>query len=67
MEDAIEFAGFHSGIPHCIARLHMVVHASMTGKPFRQLILEGRGGGQTSGGYCPAASHLKSLRTKSMA
>jgi glycosyltransferase involved in cell wall biosynthesis len=57
LQDAVEFTGFRSDIPECITRLDIVVHASTTGEPFGQVILEGMAAGKavvaTAGGGVP--------------
>ena len=39
--DTVEFAGFVEKVPARIAELDIVVHASITGEPFGQVIIEG--------------------------
>jgi glycosyltransferase involved in cell wall biosynthesis len=41
IDDVVEFTGFCSNIPGIIAGLDLVVHASTTGEPFGQVIVEG--------------------------
>jgi glycosyltransferase involved in cell wall biosynthesis len=41
LKDVVEFAGFVEDIPARIAQLDIVVHASKTGEPFGQVIIEG--------------------------
>jgi glycosyltransferase involved in cell wall biosynthesis len=40
LEEAVEFAGFVEDVPAHIAELDVVVHASTTGEPFGQVIIE---------------------------
>jgi glycosyltransferase involved in cell wall biosynthesis len=40
LEEAVEFAGFIEDVPARIAELDIVVHASTTGEPFGQVIIE---------------------------
>ena len=57
IEDVVEFAGFRSDIVRVIASLDLVVHASTTGEPFGQVIIEGMAAGKpivaTNGGGVP--------------
>jgi glycosyltransferase involved in cell wall biosynthesis len=41
LNDTVEFAGFVENVPSRIAELDIVVHASTTGEPFGQVIIEG--------------------------
>jgi glycosyltransferase involved in cell wall biosynthesis len=41
VNDTVEFAGFVEDVPGRIAELDIVVHASTTGEPFGQVIIEG--------------------------
>lgn len=41
VNDMVEFAGFVENVPARIAELDIVVHASITGEPFGQVIIEG--------------------------
>ncbi len=41
LNDTVEFAGFVENVPTRIAELDIVVHASTTGEPFGQVIIEG--------------------------
>lgn len=41
MKDAVLFTGFVNDVPARIAELDLVVHASTTGEPFGQVIIEG--------------------------
>jgi len=41
VNDTVEFAGFVENVPGRIAELDIVVHASTTGEPFGQVIIEG--------------------------
>jgi glycosyltransferase involved in cell wall biosynthesis len=40
LTDAVEFAGFVEDVPARVAELNIVVHASTTGEPFGQVIIE---------------------------
>jgi glycosyltransferase involved in cell wall biosynthesis len=57
IENAVEFLGFRSDTPDLIARLDLLVHASTTGEPFGQVIVEGMAAGKavvaTNGGGVP--------------
>jgi len=57
LEDVVEFAGFRSDITNVIAGLDIVVHASVTGEPFGQVIVEGMAASKpvvaTNGGGVP--------------
>jgi glycosyltransferase involved in cell wall biosynthesis len=41
LDAAVEFTGFRSDIPRLIPQFDVVVHASTTGEPFGQVIIEG--------------------------
>jgi glycosyltransferase involved in cell wall biosynthesis len=41
LSDKVKFAGFVENVPDYIAQLDIVVHASTTGEPFGQVIVEG--------------------------
>ena len=41
LEDAVEFTGFREDVAAAIAALDVLVHASITGEPFGQVIVEG--------------------------
>lgn len=55
--DAVEFTGFRSEVAELISRLNVLVHASKTGEPFGQVIIEGMAAGKpvvaTRGGAVP--------------
>jgi len=57
LEEAVEFAGFIEDVPARIAELDIVVHASTTGEPFGQVIIEAMAGQKpvvaTNGGGVP--------------
>jgi glycosyltransferase involved in cell wall biosynthesis len=57
LDDAVFFTGFCNNIKDAIAGLDLVVHASTTGEPFGQVIIEGMAAGKavvaTNGGGVP--------------
>jgi glycosyltransferase involved in cell wall biosynthesis len=57
IEEVVEFTGFRSDIGQVIDGLDMLVHASTTGEPFGQVIIEGMAAGKpivaTNGGGVP--------------
>jgi glycosyltransferase involved in cell wall biosynthesis len=57
IQEVVEFAGFRPDVQQAIAELDMVVHASTTGEPFGQVIIEGMAAGKpvvaTDGGGVP--------------
>jgi glycosyltransferase involved in cell wall biosynthesis len=57
LDSVVEFTGFRSDIQNTIANLEIVVHASITGEPFGQVIVEGMASGKpviaTNGGGVP--------------
>ncbi len=57
LEEVVEFAGFRPDVQCAIAELDMVVHASTTGEPFGQVMIEGMAAGKpvvaTNGGGVP--------------
>jgi glycosyltransferase involved in cell wall biosynthesis len=57
LESAVEFLGFRDDVPDLIARLDVLVHASTTGEPFGQVIIEGMAAAKplvaTRGGAVP--------------
>ena len=57
IEHAVEFTGFVQDVPARIAQLDILAHASTTGEPFGQVIIEGMAAGKpvvaTNGGGVP--------------
>jgi glycosyltransferase involved in cell wall biosynthesis len=57
LSDAVEFTGFRTDVPDLIARLDLLVHASTTGEPFGQVVIEGMAAAKpviaTRGGAIP--------------
>jgi glycosyltransferase involved in cell wall biosynthesis len=57
LENQIEFTGFRSDVSELIARLDILIHASITGEPFGQVVIEGMVAGKpvvaTNGGGIP--------------
>jgi glycosyltransferase involved in cell wall biosynthesis len=57
LDDAVEFTGFRPDVAEVIAALDIVVHASTTGEPFGQVIIEGMAASKpviaTKGGGVP--------------
>ncbi len=57
IQDKVEFTGFQDNIKQAIAELDLLVHASTTGEPFGQVIIEGMAAGKpvvaTNGGGVP--------------
>jgi glycosyltransferase involved in cell wall biosynthesis len=57
LEDVVEFTGFRTDVPDLIAKLDILVHASTTGEPFGQVVIEGMAAGKpvvaTNGGGVP--------------
>jgi glycosyltransferase involved in cell wall biosynthesis len=57
LADCVEFTGFRDDVPKLIANLQILVHASVTGEPFGQVIVEGMAAGKpvvaTNGGGVP--------------
>jgi glycosyltransferase involved in cell wall biosynthesis len=57
IEHLVEFTGFSTNVEQAIAALDLVVHASTTGEPFGQVIIEGMAAGKpvvaTNGGGVP--------------
>lgn len=55
--DAVEFTGFRTDVAELISRVDLLVHASKTGEPFGQVIIEGMAAGKpivaTRGGAVP--------------
>ncbi len=54
---SVEFLGFRSDVPQCMAALDVLVHASVTGEPFGQVVIEGMAAARpvvaTAGGGVP--------------
>ena len=57
LDDVLEFTGHRDDVPALIAKMDLLVHASITGEPFGQVIIEGMAAGKpvvaTSGGGVP--------------
>jgi glycosyltransferase involved in cell wall biosynthesis len=57
LEEVVEFTGFRDDVPQLIAKLDVVVHASVTGEPFGQVVIEGMAAAKpvvaTDGGGIP--------------
>jgi glycosyltransferase involved in cell wall biosynthesis len=57
LNDVVSFTGFCSDIPALISTMDLIVHASTTGEPFGQVIIEAMSGGKpvvaTNGGGVP--------------
>jgi glycosyltransferase involved in cell wall biosynthesis len=57
LDEVVEFAGFRPDVQRATAELDLVVHASTTGEPFGQVIIEGMAAGKpvvaTNGGGVP--------------
>ncbi len=57
LEDCIEFTGFRKDVAELVAAMDVLVHASITGEPFGQVIIEGMAAGKpivaTDGGGVP--------------
>lgn len=57
LEQAVEFTGFRSDVPELVSQLDVLVHASTTGEPFGQVVVEGMAAGKpvvaTNGGGIP--------------
>ena len=55
--DSVEFTGFRSDVPELMANLDILVHASTTGEPFGQVVVQGMAAGKpvvaTNGGGIP--------------
>ncbi len=55
--EAVEFTGFRNDVPDLIHKLDLLVHASTTGEPFGQVIVQGMAAGKpvvaTNGGGVP--------------
>jgi len=54
---SVDFCGFRADIPEQLAALDLLVHASVTGEPFGQVVIEGMAAGKpvvaTNGGGIP--------------
>lgn len=57
LEDAVEWLGFRSDVPELVMQMDVLAHASTTGEPFGQVIIEGMAAGKpvvaTNGGGVP--------------
>jgi glycosyltransferase involved in cell wall biosynthesis len=57
LDDCVEFTGFRSDVPALIANLDVLVHASTSGEPFGQVVIEAMAAGKpvvaTNGGGIP--------------
>jgi glycosyltransferase involved in cell wall biosynthesis len=57
LKGAVEFTGFRADVPELISKLDILVHASTTGEPFGQVVVEGMAAGKpvvaTRGGGVP--------------
>jgi glycosyltransferase involved in cell wall biosynthesis len=57
LEHAVEFTGFRNDVPDLMRQLDILVHASTTGEPFGQVIVQGMAAGKpvvaTNGGGVP--------------
>ena len=57
LDDIVEFLGFRDDVANLVDRMDLLVHASTTGEPFGQVILEGMAAGKavvaTRGGGVP--------------
>ncbi len=57
LEHAVEFTGFRNDVPDLMRKLDILVHASTTGEPFGQVIVQGMAAGKpivaTNGGGVP--------------
>ncbi len=57
ISDLVTFTGFRKDVSHVIADMDLIVHASTTGEPFGQVIIEGMAAGKpvvaTNGGGVP--------------
>ena len=55
--DSVEFTGFRSDVPELMENLDILVHASITGEPFGQVVAQGMAAGKpvvaTNGGGIP--------------
>jgi glycosyltransferase involved in cell wall biosynthesis len=57
LEEVVEFTGFRNDVPQLVSSLSILVHASTTGEPFGQVIVQGMAAGlpvvATNGGGVP--------------
>lgn len=57
LSEVVTFTGFRSDVENAIAEMDVIVHASITGEPFGQVIIEGMAAGKpviaTNGGGVP--------------
>jgi len=57
LNSAVEFTGFRNDVPELIAKLDILVHASVVGEPFGQVVIEGMAAAKpvvaTNGGGVP--------------
>ncbi len=57
LDDCLEWMGFRSDVPNLIQKLDLLVHASTSGEPFGQVVVEGMAAGKpvvaTNGGGVP--------------
>ena len=57
LQDCVEFLGFRRDIPALLAEMDILVHASTTGEPFGQVVVQGMAAGKpviaTNGGGIP--------------
>ncbi len=57
LEDAVEWLGFRTDVPQIVAQMDVLAHASTTGEPFGQVIIEGMASAKpvvaTNGGGVP--------------
>ena len=57
LQDCLEFTGFRADVPELIDALDILVHASTSGEPFGQVVIEGMAAGKpvvaTNGGGIP--------------
>jgi glycosyltransferase involved in cell wall biosynthesis len=57
LDDAVEWLGFRQDVPQTVAKMDMLAHASVSGEPFGQVIIEGMAAGKpvvaTDGGGVP--------------
>jgi glycosyltransferase involved in cell wall biosynthesis len=57
LDESVQFCGFRDNVPELVAAMDVLVHASTTGEPFGQVIVEGMAAGKpvvaTNGGGVP--------------